>query len=71
MGYFFVRVYFLIKALVFEEIGNFQFLQVIITQFKNTSANYTELDIKTKRLMLLPVDWENILKRLHMMNKII
>ena len=31
----------------------------INTQFKNTLTNYTKSDILTKRLVLLPVDWDN------------
>ena len=30
----------------------------IKTQFKNTLNNYTKSDILTKRLVLLPVDWD-------------
>ena len=45
------------------------------TQFKNTLVANTKSDILTKRLGLLPVDWDknNLLftKRLHRMNEII
>ena len=42
---------------------------------KNTLTSYTNSDISTKIIVLLPVDWDKngllIIKRLHMMNKII
>ena len=48
---------------------------LINTQFKNKLTNYTKSDILTKRLVSLPVDWdENVLlftKRLRMVYKII
>ena len=47
----------------------------IKTQFKNTLTNYSKSDILKKRLVLLPVDWDEngilFTKRLHTMNKII
>ena len=46
----------------------------INTQFKNVITKYTNSDIVTKRLVLLPVDWDKngllFTKRLHIMNKI-
>ena len=43
--------------------------------FKNKLTNYTKSEILTKRLMLLPVDWDRngllFTMRLNMMNKII
>ena len=46
----------------------------INTQFKDTLANYSKIDILTKRLALLPVDWGKngllFMKRLKMMIKI-
>ena len=46
----------------------------INAQFKNTSANQAKSDLLTKRLVLLPKDWDkNVIlftKRLHMKNKI-
>ena len=44
-------------------------------QFQNTLTNYSKSDILKKRLVLLPVDWDEngilFTKRLHTMNKII
>ena len=46
----------------------------INTEFENTLTNFTKTDTLTKRLVLLPVDWDKIglisTKRLHIMNKV-
>ena len=47
----------------------------INTQFKNMLTNNSNSDILTKRLVLLPVDWDTngllFTKRLHIVNKIL
>ena len=47
----------------------------INTQFKNKLTNFPKTDILTKRLVLLPVDWDKngllFTKLFHVMNKFI